>query len=200
MRASVRIAHCCACSVRAMWRGAVQHGLVQRILAHGDRGDVEHRIDMRRAVVAEELAVGPFDLGVAGLVEIAFDHELGVRRHQQAVRHRAHHRQRRAAQVPTSANSSSTDARTQAARKSSGCAADREIDRQMLAALDRFEEHALEVGHLREVRAHGRARAQHQPAAADIAPAGHRIDRIVDRGRDIGRAVDTGAARGTAAS
>ena len=67
--------------------------------------------------------------------------------------------------------------------------ADGEIDRQMLAALDRGEEHALEVRHLREVRAHGLARAQHQPAAADVALAGHGIDRIVDRGRDVGRAV-----------
>ena len=67
--------------------------------------------------------------------------------------------------------------------------ADREIQMQMLAALDAFEEHALEVGHLREVRQHGVAAAQHQPAAADIAPAGLRIDRVVDRRRQIRRAV-----------
>ena len=67
--------------------------------------------------------------------------------------------------------------------------ADRKIQLQMLAALDAFEKHALEVGHLRQVRQHGVARAQHQPAAADIAPAGLRIDRIVDRRRKIRRAI-----------
>ena len=68
--------------------------------------------------------------------------------------------------------------------------ADREIQMQMLAALHAFEEYALEVGHLRQVRQHGVARTQHQPAAADIAPAGLRIDRVVDRRREIRRAVE----------
>ena len=67
--------------------------------------------------------------------------------------------------------------------------ADREIQMQMLAALHAFQEHALEVRHLRQVRQHGGARAQHQPAAADIAPPGLRIDRIVDGRRQIRRAV-----------
>ena len=38
----------CATSV-----AAVQHGLEHRVVAHGDGGDVEHRIDMHRAVVAQ---------------------------------------------------------------------------------------------------------------------------------------------------
>ena len=63
----------------------MQHGLVQHVFAVRDRGRVEHRIDMRRPVIAEKLAVRPFDLGVAGLIEIAFDDELGIGRHQEAV-------------------------------------------------------------------------------------------------------------------
>ena len=168
---------------------AVQHGLVQHVLAHGDGGDMEHRIDMRRSVVAEELAVRPLDLGVAGLVEITLDDELRVGRHRQAVRHAAHHRQRRAAQRRHGGALIVAGRAHTRRQEVERMRADREIEMQVLAALDAGEEHALEIGHLREVRQHRILAAQHQPAAADIAPPGRGIDRIVDGGGEIRRAV-----------
>ena len=42
---------------------AVQHGLVQRVAAHGDRGRVEHGIDVGLGRRSQEFAIRPFDLG-----------------------------------------------------------------------------------------------------------------------------------------
>ncbi len=91
--------------------------------------------------------------------------------------------------VPTRSNSSSAEARTLAVTKSSGCDPIAKLTGRCSPRADRIPGTCAEVGHLREVRAHGRARAQHQPPAADVAPPGHRIDRVVDRRRDIRRAV-----------
>ena len=79
-------------------RSAVPHRLVQRILAHGDGGHMEHRIDMRRPVVAEELAVGSFDFAETEFVEVTLDDHLGIRRRRDAVRDAANHRHGLAAQ------------------------------------------------------------------------------------------------------
>jgi hypothetical protein len=168
---------------------AMQHGLMQGILAHGDRGDVVDRIDMHRPVIAEELAIGAFRLGIAGLVEITFDDDLGIRRHEESVRHRAHHRQRRAADGPDQIELVERRHAHACGHEVERMRADREVYGQVLAARDRLHEYAAQVRHLCEIRAHGRARAQHQPSAADIAPPIDRIDRIVDRGGNVGRAV-----------
>ena len=144
---------------------------------------------MRRPVVTEELAVRPLDLGIARLVEIALDHQLGVRRHRQAVGDAARDRQRRAAQRRHRGELVVAGRAHAGRHEVERMRADGEIEMQMLAALDAGEEHALQVRHLRQVREHGVAPAQHQPAAADIAPSGRRIDRVVDRRREIRRAV-----------
>ena len=73
-------------------------GLEQRVAAPRDRGEVEHRVLLHRAVVAEELAVGAFGLDVAARVEIALEHHLGVGRHADVVGHALDHGERRVAQ------------------------------------------------------------------------------------------------------
>ena len=67
--------------------------------------------------------------------------------------------------------------------------ADREADRQPLAALEAGEIDVLQVGGVGQVGAHGVAAAQHQPAAADIGLAGRRVGGEVDARGDVGAAV-----------
>ena len=145
---------------------------------------------MHRPVIAEELAIGPFGLGIAGLVEIALDNDLGVGRHQAGrSRPRAPSATARRAWLPTRSNSSSAEARTLAVTKSSGCepiakltgrcsprATDSRNMRRRSDVCVRFERMVV-----RE-----RSISRRQPT---LRRAGHRIDRVVDRRRDIGRAV-----------
>ena len=65
--------------------GAVLQRVVQHVAPHGDGGAMEHRVHMDRTVVAHVLAVGPFRLHIAALIEIAFQRHLGVGRHQDVV-------------------------------------------------------------------------------------------------------------------
>jgi hypothetical protein len=123
----------------------MQHGLMQGILAHRDRGDVVDRIDMHRSVIAEELAVGALGLGVARFVEIALDKDLGVGRHQEAVRDRARHRQRRAADRSDEVEFVERGGAHAGGDEVERMRSDREVDRQVLAARNRFQEHAAEV-------------------------------------------------------
>ena len=74
----------------AVWNSASR----RRVMAV--RWNTGLRLDA--AVVAEELAVGPFRLDVAALVEIAFEHPFGVGRHAHVVGHAFDDRQRRGAQ------------------------------------------------------------------------------------------------------
>ena len=67
---------------------------------------MEHRIALDRAVVAEELAIRPFRLDMAALVEIALQHPFGVGRHADVVGDAFDHRQRRVAQLATRPSSS----------------------------------------------------------------------------------------------
>src|SRR5205823_3449268 len=111
---------------------AMQHGLMQGILAHGDRGDVVDGVDMYRTVVAEELAIGAFGLGIAGLVEIALDDDLGVGRHQESVRDRARHRQWRAADGSDKVELVERGGAYAGGHEIERMRSDREVDRQVL--------------------------------------------------------------------
>ena len=167
----------------------MQHGLVQRVLAHGDGGGVEHRIDMDRPVEAVELAIGAFELAIAEFVEIALDDDLGVGRRQHIVGDAAHHRHRLA---PQGGDDAELVDRHLAGRRQvvERVRADREADRQPLAALEAAEVDILQVGGVGEVGAQLAPPAQHQPPAADIGLSGRRVGRKVDAGRDIGAAVE----------
>ena len=70
---SVRSAESCAVSVRPSVLPPMVEVWNSASLAVRDRGDMEHRIALDRAVIAEELAVRPFRLDVAALVEIALE-------------------------------------------------------------------------------------------------------------------------------
>src|SRR5579871_5486285 len=63
----------------------MEDGLVDRIFPLRDRGNMEHRIDMDGPIKAPELAIRTFELGIAFLFEIAFDHELRIGRCHHAV-------------------------------------------------------------------------------------------------------------------
>jgi len=64
---------------------AVQHGLVQGVLAHGDRGDVKDGVEMHGAVISHVLAEWTFRLDVALGTEIALKDHLGVGRNADIV-------------------------------------------------------------------------------------------------------------------
>ena len=77
---------------------AVQHGLVQGILAHGDRGDVKDGVEMHGPVISHVLAERAFRLDVALGTEIALKDHLGVGRNADIVGQRLDQRHRLAAQ------------------------------------------------------------------------------------------------------
>src|SRR5437899_11908300 len=66
-------------TARLARRHLAEEGLVDRIGAMGDRGDLDHEARPRRAHVARVLAERPLVLAYAGRHE-ALDHDLGVRR------------------------------------------------------------------------------------------------------------------------
>ena len=168
---------------------AVEDRLVQGVLAHGDGGDVKDRVHVDGPVEAVEFAVRAFLLAIAELVEIAFDDHLGVGRRQHPVGEPAHHRDRFAAQGRHQGELVGREPQP-GGEIVQRMRADGEAHRQCLAALDAGDVAVLEIGRLREVRAHGAAVAEHQAAAADIGPAGGGVYAVVDARRDIGCAVE----------
>ena len=149
---------------------------------------MKHRVHVDRAVVAHVFAERPFRLDIAALVEIALEGHLGVGRHQDVVGEALDDRRRLAAQR--------RDQRQLVAGMAHGrrdeverMRADGECDRQLLAARDAGRVDALEIGRRRDVGAGLVAVAQAEPAAADIAPAGRRIDHVVGGRTHIATAV-----------
>ena len=134
---------------------------------------------------------------MAAGVDMAFEHPFGVGRHAHVVGDAFDHRQRRLAQQrnePKVVHRQPHHRRQMVDRMR----ADHEADRHRLAGgCARFVDRA-QVARRVEVDAGFLAPAQHQPADADIGPAGLRVDDEIGRGRDIGRAVDSHAADGQA--
>ena len=72
--------------------------LEQRVLAVRDRGDVQHRIALHHAVIADIFAERPFGLDMAGGIQKALDDVFGIGRHIDVAGDAFHHRHRLAAQ------------------------------------------------------------------------------------------------------
>ncbi len=156
----------------------------------GDRGDVEHRVALDAAVVAEEFAVRAFGLDIAALVEIALDDVLGVGRHADVVGDAFHDRQRRVAQRwrrgrarrPARASSrrrSRSDGAptTKLTGKRSPRASARFVDRAQIAAAPRDRS---------PVSRRPRSISRRMPTLVEP---GRGSSDVIDRGRDVGRAV-----------
>ena len=94
----MRSAQSCAVSVRPSELAADGRGLEQRIAAPRDRGEVEHRIALERAVVAEELAVRALPAPRGRARRNSLRAHLGVGRHADVVGDALDDRQRRIAQ------------------------------------------------------------------------------------------------------
>ncbi len=97
------------------------HGLEQRIFAMRDRGDVEHRIALHHAVIADIFAVRAFRLDMPGRIEKAFDHIFGVGRDMDVAGDAFHHRHRLPAHGADDVELVHAGSATIAARKSAGC-------------------------------------------------------------------------------
>ena len=187
--ASTRIALMFWLSVwSSMERRAVLQRVMQHVAAHGDGGAVKHRVHVDRAVVAHVFAERAFRLDIAALVEIALERHLGVGRHQDVVGQALDDRRGLAAH--------GRDQRQLVAGMAHGrgdeverMGADGEGDRQLLAARDDGRVDALEIGRRGDVGAGLGAVAQAQPAAADVAPPGRRIDHVVGGRAEIATAV-----------
>ena len=163
-------------------------GLEQRVGPARDRGQVKHRVALDRAVIAEELAVGPLRLDMAARIEIALQHPFGIGRHADVVGHALDHRQRRVAQRRDQAKL--VDGKPHGRRHViDRMRADHEAHRQRRAARGARLIERAQVARRHEVDAGLAPAAQHQPADADIGPAGPAVDHIVDRRRNIGTAV-----------
>ena len=167
---------------------AVQQRVVQHVAPHGDGGAVEHRVHVDGAVIAHVLAIGPFRLDIAALVEIALERHLGVGRHQDVVGEAFDDGAGSPRKVATS-DSSSPGWRIVAATKSSGCAPTVKVIGQLLAARDAGGVDALQIGRRGDVGAGLVAVAQAEAAAADIASPGRGIDHVVDGRAHIAAAV-----------
>jgi hypothetical protein len=154
-----------------------------------DRGQMEQRIRLHAAVIAEEFAVRAFGLGVAALVEIAFQDELGVGGHEQVVRHALDHAHRRAAQRGDEFELVGGNAHGRA-DMIDRMRPDGECDRGTLAALRVADGDGPQIRRRDEIDARRAAPAQHQAANADVGPARVRIDGEVDRRRNVRRAVE----------
>ena len=73
-------------------------GLKQRVAAARDRGEMEDRVALERAVITEKFAVGTFRFNVAARVEISFQHPFGVGGDADVVADAFHHGERCIAQ------------------------------------------------------------------------------------------------------
>ena len=117
---------------------------MQHVLSHGDRGAMEHRVHVDRAVVAHVFAERSFRLNIAALVEVAFERHLGVGGHPDVVDKALDHRRALAAEggdqrqfVPRLAGGRR--------KKIERMRAHRESDREALAAVNAGLVDALEV-------------------------------------------------------
>ena len=169
---------------------ADRHGLKQRVASPGDGGQVEHRIALEQAVVADVLAVRPFRLDQPPLVDVAFEHQLGIGGHLDVDGHAFDHRHRRAARGADHLELVHRRGRGHGGEKIIGMAADGECDRQALTLRHRRLVEGAQIAQGVEIDAGGAEPAQHQPAAADIGEAGFGVAREIDAGRNVGRAIE----------
>ncbi len=161
---------------------------MQHVGPHGDRGAVKHRVHVDGAVIAHVFAIRTLRLDIAALVQITFERHLGVGRHQNVVGETLDHRRRLAAKIGDEIEFVAGLARG-GGEEIERMGADRKRHRQFLAARHACGVDALEVGWRGDVGAALIAIAQTQAAAADIAPAGRRVDHIIDRRTHIAAAV-----------
>jgi len=149
---------------------------------------VEDGIELHPAVIAEIFAVRPFVLDIAARIEIALDDEFGVGRHADIVGDAFDHRQRRVAQL---CDQLQLVARHAHRRRDmiDRMRADDEAHRQSLAARLRRDVDRAQIARRVEIDAGLALAAQHQAPQPRIDEAGLRIDREIDRGRDIGAAI-----------
>ncbi len=174
-------------SIRVMFRQPCSRLWCSTSAAHRDRGDMEHRIDVGGTVETPELAVRTVKLGVTVLVQVAFDDHLGVGGGRNAVGDPAHHRQGSAAQGCHQVEL--ITGRRGGGEVGRGMRANGETDRKPLAPLDARPVGELQVGGRSEVGRQLLAAAQHHPPAADVVPPAGGIDGEVNRGGDVGAAV-----------
>ncbi len=171
-------------------RAADAHGLEQRILAPGDRGQMEHRVVLQEAVVADIFAIRTFRLDEPALVQIALEHQFGIGRHAHVIGHAFHHRQRRTAYCANHLELVHRRRRGDGGEKIRRMAAHRERHRQPLAFGHAGLIERAQIAGRVEIDAGGARPPQHQPPAADIGEAVLRVAGVIDAGGNIGRAVE----------
>ena len=150
---------------------------------------MEQRIVLHQAVIAEKFAVGAFRFDVAAAVEIALDDDLGVGRHTNVVGDAPDDAKRCAAQPRQQFHLIGRDPHG-GGDVVYGVSADGEADRQILTARGTCLVDRLEIARRDQIDPGLVAAAQHQSAAPGIGPAIHRIDRVIERGGDVGRAIE----------
>ena len=154
-----------------------------------DRGEVEHRVLLHHAVIADVFAVRTFRLDVALGIEIALQHVFGVGRNVDVVGDAFDDRHWLAAQraqyLQFVDRRIHTDRRHEIARRR----ADHIGDRRLFSFRHRFQKDRAGVARRDHVDAGGARAAQHDATAADVGVAAVAELHDIEAGRDIRRAV-----------
>ena len=147
----------------------------------GDGGQMEHRVHLDAAVVAEKLAIRSLGLDVAGAVQVPLEHVLRVGRDHQVAGDALHDRHVLAAQRGEQVDLVGRNPH-RGRHVVHRMRADDEGDRHVLAVGDVLLVDRLEVAGRDQIYAGLAPSAYHQAADADIGQPRTRIERDVHRG------------------